>query len=220
MPCWQVKVSTGGFLERVLASGAGPCNVVRYMETVKELGFDILELSTGFIALPLRDWQKLVEDAQDVGLTVRWDCACATLSARNAMLQYAHTSAMVSGTTVFIFSEALSVVGKVSNVNHAVSAADILCTASCRTRVESNTLARSNVLDESCQVAMDNEYQLATLPCWLCVLQPQPEIGIQFGAGGTSSAASLAAEGTRDVKQLIKTCQAFLQQVGERTLAP
>jgi hypothetical protein len=57
--------------------------------------------------------------------------------------------------------------------------------------------------------------------CLLCAAfpprscpQPKPEVGIQFGAGGTSSAASLAVEGSRDVRQLVQTCQAFLQQVG------
>jgi hypothetical protein len=54
---------------------------------------------------------------------------------------------------------------------------------------------------------------LPAAACCCLLLQPKPEVGIQFGAGGTSSAASLAAEGARDVRQLVKTCQAFLQQV-------
>jgi phosphosulfolactate synthase (CoM biosynthesis protein A) len=35
------------------------------------LGFDVVELSTGFISLPLRDWTNLVEDVKDAGLQVR-----------------------------------------------------------------------------------------------------------------------------------------------------
>eukprot|EP00877_Chromochloris_zofingiensis_P006925 jgi/Chrzof1/2486/Cz11g17110.t1 len=105
----QVKVSTGGFIERVLAQGGDvKSNVRRYMETCKDLGFDILEISTGFISLPMRDWLRLVELCQEVGL------------------------------------------------------------------------------------------------------QPKPEVGIQFGAGGASSVASLQSEGTRDVKHLISQCRAFL----------
>jgi hypothetical protein len=45
--------------------------VIKTMETVAALGFDVVEVSTGFIALPLRDWQRLLEDAADAGLTVR-----------------------------------------------------------------------------------------------------------------------------------------------------
>jgi phosphosulfolactate synthase (CoM biosynthesis protein A) len=41
------------------------------METVASLGFDVLEVSAGFISLPLRDWQRLLEDAHEAGLTVR-----------------------------------------------------------------------------------------------------------------------------------------------------
>lgn len=43
--------------------------------------------------------------------------------------------------------------------------------------------------------------------------QPKPEVGIQFGAGGTSTVGSLAAEGTRDVKQLVSACRTFKEHV-------
>lgn len=45
--------------------------------------------------------------------------------------------------------------------------------------------------------------------------QAKPEVGIQFGAGGTSSVESLAAEGTRDVRQLVDACTTFKEQVSE-----
>ena len=38
---------------------------------VQALGFDVVELSTGFISLPLRDWLNLVDDVRDAGLKVR-----------------------------------------------------------------------------------------------------------------------------------------------------
>jgi phosphosulfolactate synthase (CoM biosynthesis protein A) len=46
----EVTVSTGGFIERVLTQGAGA--VDHYIRECRELGFDIIELSSGFITLP------------------------------------------------------------------------------------------------------------------------------------------------------------------------
>ena len=43
----EVTVSTGGFIERVLTQGAGA--VDRYIRECRELGFDIIEISSGFI---------------------------------------------------------------------------------------------------------------------------------------------------------------------------
>jgi phosphosulfolactate synthase (CoM biosynthesis protein A) len=41
-------------------------------------------------------------------------------------------------------------------------------------------------------------------------LKAKPEVGIQFGAGGATSAAQLAAEGTRDVEHAIAQAKRFL----------
>jgi phosphosulfolactate synthase (CoM biosynthesis protein A) len=49
----QVKVSTGGFLEYVLTQGEQA--VDRYLKECKEVGFDIVEISTGFITMPVDD---------------------------------------------------------------------------------------------------------------------------------------------------------------------
>jgi phosphosulfolactate synthase (CoM biosynthesis protein A) len=46
----EVAVSTGGFIERVLTQG--PDAVDRYIRTCRDLGFDIIEISSGFITLP------------------------------------------------------------------------------------------------------------------------------------------------------------------------
>src|SRR5450759_1468408 len=43
----DVLVSTGGFIEHVLTQGAEVVN--RYIKECKEVGFDILEISSGFI---------------------------------------------------------------------------------------------------------------------------------------------------------------------------
>ncbi|KAH8102811.1 phospho-3-sulfolactate synthase coma [Phellopilus nigrolimitatus] len=62
-------VSTGGFVERVLASSGGDTKVVgKYLEECKEAGFDVLELSSGFLTLPTDDWAALVKLTKAVGL--------------------------------------------------------------------------------------------------------------------------------------------------------
>src|SRR5579864_59335 len=49
----DVVVSTGGFIEYVLAQGVDA--VHRYIRECKELGFDIIEVSSGFITIPSDD---------------------------------------------------------------------------------------------------------------------------------------------------------------------
>jgi phosphosulfolactate synthase (CoM biosynthesis protein A) len=62
----EVLVSTGGFLEQVLTQGTDA--VKSYIGECKELGFDIIEISSGFITLPAADWLRLVEQVQKAGL--------------------------------------------------------------------------------------------------------------------------------------------------------
>jgi len=47
-------------------------------------------------------------------------------------------------------------------------------------------------------------------------LKPKPELGIQFGAGGATASAELAAEGTRDVRWLIGQAKRCLDAGAER----
>jgi phosphosulfolactate synthase (CoM biosynthesis protein A) len=61
----QTLVSTGGFIERVLAYGAEA--VDRYIRECRELGFDIIEISSGFITVPMEDLLRLVEKTQKAG---------------------------------------------------------------------------------------------------------------------------------------------------------
>ncbi len=62
-----VRVSTGGFIEYVLTQGAEA--VRRYLAECRALGFDIVEVSSGFITVPPDDLVRLVEAARDAGLT-------------------------------------------------------------------------------------------------------------------------------------------------------
>ena len=66
---YDVTVSTGGFIERVLTQG--PDAVDHYIRECRDLGFDIIEISSGFITLPADDWLRLVERVQRAGLKAK-----------------------------------------------------------------------------------------------------------------------------------------------------
>ena len=66
---YNVLVSTGGFIEYVLTQGAEA--VRNYIHECREVGFDILEISCGFIILPADDWLRLVERVQKAGLKAK-----------------------------------------------------------------------------------------------------------------------------------------------------
>jgi phosphosulfolactate synthase (CoM biosynthesis protein A) len=64
---YNVLVSTGGFMESVIAQGAAA--VESYIRECKDLGFDIIEISCGFITIPMDDWLRLVEKVRKAGIT-------------------------------------------------------------------------------------------------------------------------------------------------------
>ena len=61
-----VEVSTGGFLEYVLTQRGDA--VARYLEECRELGFDIVEISSGFVTLPVDDLVRLTKAVRKAGL--------------------------------------------------------------------------------------------------------------------------------------------------------
>ena len=63
---YDVLVDTGGFMEHVLTQGREA--VDRYIEECKNLGFDIIEISAGFVTFPIDDWVRLVEKVKKAGL--------------------------------------------------------------------------------------------------------------------------------------------------------
>lgn len=65
----DVAVSTGGFIEYVLAQGHDAVN--RYIKECAELGFDIVEISTGFISVPMEDVLDLVNAVKSAGLKAK-----------------------------------------------------------------------------------------------------------------------------------------------------
>ncbi len=62
----DVLVSTGGFMEYVLRQS--PKAVCEYIGECRNLGFDIIEISCGFITIPITDWVRLVERVKEAGL--------------------------------------------------------------------------------------------------------------------------------------------------------
>jgi len=65
----DVLVSTGGFMEYVLTKGRRA--VEEYVSECRDLGFDIIELSCGFITIPADDWLRLVEKVRAAGLRAK-----------------------------------------------------------------------------------------------------------------------------------------------------
>lgn len=65
----DVLVSTGGFIEYVLTQGKQA--VEKYIDACKELEFDIIEISAGFITIPTDDWLRLIERVQKGGLKAK-----------------------------------------------------------------------------------------------------------------------------------------------------
>lgn len=65
----EVTVSTGGFIERVLTQGTEA--VRHYVDECKRLGFDVIEISAGFVSIPSDDWLRLIELVQASGLKAK-----------------------------------------------------------------------------------------------------------------------------------------------------
>jgi phosphosulfolactate synthase (CoM biosynthesis protein A) len=65
----EVEVSTGGFLEYVLTQRGDA--VANYLAECRELGFDIVEISSGFVTLPVEDLVGLTRAVGKAGLKAK-----------------------------------------------------------------------------------------------------------------------------------------------------
>jgi len=65
----DVEVSTGGFLEYVLTQRGDA--VANYLTECRELGFDIVEISSGFVTLPVEDLVRLTRAVAKAGLKAK-----------------------------------------------------------------------------------------------------------------------------------------------------
>ena len=66
---YDVPVSTGGFIEHVLLQGEE--TVRKYVAECKNVGFDTIEISAGFISIPTDDWTRLIELVRKSGLKAK-----------------------------------------------------------------------------------------------------------------------------------------------------
>jgi phosphosulfolactate synthase (CoM biosynthesis protein A) len=66
-----VYVSTGGWMEHVLMQSDVHAAVDKYVTKIKDLGFDVLECSTGFLSIPSEDFIRLVDKVQSSGLKAK-----------------------------------------------------------------------------------------------------------------------------------------------------
>jgi len=64
----NVLVSTGGFIEYVLTQGKEA--VRQYVEECKQLGFDVIEVYSGFITLPGDDWLRKIRKPTRYAFTI------------------------------------------------------------------------------------------------------------------------------------------------------
>jgi phosphosulfolactate synthase (CoM biosynthesis protein A) len=65
----QILISTGGFIEYVLTQGSDA--VKAYIQYCKAVGFDVVEVSSGFISLPTDDWLRIIECIHQSGLKAK-----------------------------------------------------------------------------------------------------------------------------------------------------
>ena len=62
-------VSSGGWIETVLRYG--PDAVAKYLKEAKEVGFDVIEISAGFLTIPVSGMQRLVEQVRKAGFKAK-----------------------------------------------------------------------------------------------------------------------------------------------------
>ncbi|KIW71996.1 hypothetical protein PV04_00220 [Phialophora macrospora] len=67
----QVYVSTGGWLEHVLTQPDSSRMVEKYLHKCKDLGFDVIEISSGFLSFPPDDWLRLVDKVHSMGMKAK-----------------------------------------------------------------------------------------------------------------------------------------------------
>jgi phosphosulfolactate synthase (CoM biosynthesis protein A) len=66
-----VYVSTGGWMEHIITQSDVGSAVDKYLAKCKDVGFDVIEVSSGFLSIPPEDWIRLVERVQSFGLKAK-----------------------------------------------------------------------------------------------------------------------------------------------------
>lgn len=68
---YGVYVSTGGWAEHLLTHPDPDAVFDRYLTKCKDLGFDVIELSSGFLSFPEDDWLRLVDKVHSYKLKAK-----------------------------------------------------------------------------------------------------------------------------------------------------
>ncbi|KAF4966374.1 hypothetical protein FSARC_5944 [Fusarium sarcochroum] len=71
---YNVYVSTGGWMEHVLLQSDPVWAVDQYLKKCKQLGFDVIEISSGFLSIPQDDWLRIVDKVHAEGLIAKPEC--------------------------------------------------------------------------------------------------------------------------------------------------
>ncbi|KAF3406341.1 Protein Heat-Stress-Associated 32 [Talaromyces pinophilus] len=66
-----VYVSTGGWAEHLLTHANTESVFEKYLLKCKELGFDVIELSSGFLSFPASDWLRLIDTVHSHNLIAK-----------------------------------------------------------------------------------------------------------------------------------------------------
>ncbi|KAI9373177.1 hypothetical protein BJX61DRAFT_533354 [Aspergillus egyptiacus] len=67
----DVYVSTGGWAEHLLTHPDPNSVFDKYLQKCKDLGFDVIEVSSGFLSIPEDDWLRLVDKVHSYGLKAK-----------------------------------------------------------------------------------------------------------------------------------------------------
>ncbi|KAK2809073.1 hypothetical protein FQN50_004126 [Emmonsiellopsis sp. PD_5] len=67
----DVYVSTGGWAEHLLTHPNVGTVMDKYFRKCKDLGFDVIELSSGFLSFPPDDWLRLVDKVHSYGMKAK-----------------------------------------------------------------------------------------------------------------------------------------------------
>ncbi|KLJ08726.1 cysteine sulfinate desulfinase [Blastomyces silverae] len=67
----DVYVSTGGWAEHLLTHHDAVSVMEKYLQKCKDLGFDVVEISSGFLSIPADDWLRLVDKVHSYGLKAK-----------------------------------------------------------------------------------------------------------------------------------------------------
>lgn len=67
----RCELHQGGWAEHLLAHSSSPAVIDSYLQKCKDLGFDVIEISSGFLSIPSDDFVRLVEKVQSYGLRAK-----------------------------------------------------------------------------------------------------------------------------------------------------